>query len=172
MGVGWIDNIFVNTDSSWFLKSIDTEHNGALSGGGSSFKLDDGNYHQLNANTRYSADWCGIPWYGSGKRFKVFSKNQVDGVVFYTSENWGKNWIKYEGVNTGRPIARQSAPKGSDFHCNMRFENDGVFIDIVNNNAFSGENAVYSIYNQAKQWVEALGPIIAAAISAGAGAGG
>ena len=154
MGVGWIDKVFNNTGSNWYLKSVDSQNNGALSGGGGNFTLDDGNFHQLNSRTPYSTNWCGIPWYASGKHFKVFSKSKTGGVAFYTSEIEGKNWIVYEDVNTGRQIARQSAPKGSDFHCNMRFEENGVFIDIINNNEFSGENAAYYIYNESKEWVE------------------
>jgi hypothetical protein len=54
----------------------------------------------------------------------------------------GGNWIVYEEIGTGRQLARQAAPQGSDFHGNLRFEETGGSIDIINNNAFSGENAV------------------------------
>jgi hypothetical protein len=73
-----------------------------------------------------------------------------------------------EKLNTGRPIARQAVPTGSDFHCNLRFEVGGVFIDVVNNNAFSGENAAYQIMSETKEWVTALAPIIGAATQAAA----
>jgi len=80
----------------------------------------------------------------------------------------GANWIVSEEIGTDSPIARQSAPKGSDFHCNLRFEDHGIMFDIVNNNAFSGENAVYQVYSEAKQWVTVLMPAVVAAIGSSA----
>lgn len=151
MSVGWIDNIYNNARSTWYLKSVDDRNNGALAG-----------------STRYHADWCGIPWYFEGRHYKVISQDSKNGVLFYTSELKGRNWIVYEQLNTGRQIARQAVPTGSDFHCNMRFEPDGVFIDVVNNNQFSGEKAALQIMGEAKSWVKALAPIFAAAIQANA----
>jgi len=168
MGIGWIDNIYNNSSSTWHLKSVDDRNNGALSGGGTSFTLDDQNYRALRGITPFKADWCGIPWYFEGKHFKVISQDRKKGALFYTSEIGGDNWIVYEELNTGRQIARQSVPQGSDFHCNLRFEEAGVFIDVVNNNAFSGENAVYQILSETKDWVKVLAPIIGAAIQAAA----
>ena len=175
MGVGWIDNIYNNTSSNWYLRSVDSRHNGELSepSGGlfpRKFTLDDGRFKLLKPRTRYSASWCGIPWYYQGRHFKVFSQNNQEsgGVKFYTSELENQNWIMYEEMRTGRQLARQAAPKGSDFHCNFRIENDGVFIDIVNNNAFSGENALFMIYTEAKEWTKVLLPIIASLIKGSA----
>ena len=167
MGVGWIDRVYNNSGTSWYLKSVDDRHNGALAGAGASFKLDDANFHALKPRTHYTADWCGIPWYYNGKHFKVLSKDNKSGVIFYTSEIGGDNWILYEELNTGRQLARQAVPKGSDFHCNLRFEDAGIFIDIVNNNAFSGENALYQIYSETKEWVKVLAPEIAKAVASG-----
>ncbi len=169
MGVGWIDNIYNNTSSSWYLRSVDSRNNGKLESSGiASFTLDDGKFKILRANRHYRASWCGIPWYYNGRHFKTFSQQQSGGVNFYTSELENQNWIRYEQVGTGREIARQAAPKGSDFHCTMRFENDGPYIDIVNNNAFSGENALYMIYNESKEWVKVLAPHFAKALSSAA----
>jgi hypothetical protein len=172
MAIGWIDRICNNSGSSWYLKSVDDRHNGALKGGGASFTLDDANFHVLNHHTQYTADWCGIPWYYQGKHFKVLSKDQKRGVLFYISEIGADNWIIYEELNTGRQLARQAAPKGSDFHCNLRFEDTGVFIDIVNNNAFSGENALYQIYSEIKEWEDVLAPVVAEAIAGKLSEGG
>jgi hypothetical protein len=69
----------------------------------------------------------------------------------------GGNWIVYEEIGTGRQRARQAAPKGSDFHCNLRFEEAGISIDIVNNNAFSGENAIYQVCSKTREWVKPWG---------------
>ncbi len=168
MGVGWIDDIFNNSSSTWRLKSVDDSHNGVLQGGGESISLDDGALHDLKPATHYAAEWCGIPWFYQGKHYKAFSHDGQNSVSFYTSEIGGQNWIIYQDAKTGRQVARQSAPFGSDFHCLMRFEENGVWIDIVNNNAFSGENALYQVFDEAKQWVQVLGPIIAAALKSGA----
>jgi hypothetical protein len=168
MAVGWIDNIFNNTNSTWYLKSVDDSHNGALEAGGARFALDDQTFHAVKPRTHYRADWCGIPWYYQGKHFKALSKDQKTGVLFYTSEMAGGNWVVYEELGTGRQLARQAAPQGSDFHCSLRFEDTGVYIDIINNNAFSGENAVYQVYSETQEWVKVLGPMIAAAIQAAA----
>jgi hypothetical protein len=168
MAVGWIDNIFNNTNTTWYLKSVDDRHNGALEAGGARFTLDDQTFHAVKPRTHYRTDWCGIPWYYQGKHFKALSKDQKTGVLFYTSEMGGGNWIVYEEIGTGRQLARQAAPQGSDFHCNLRFEEAGVYIDIINNNAFSGENAIYQVCSETKEWVKVLGPMIAAAIQAAA----
>jgi hypothetical protein len=160
MGIGWIDNIYNNSGTSWYFRSVDARHNGALEGAGTKFKLDDAEFHILKPKTHYTADWCGIPWYHNGKHYKVLSKDKESGVLFYTSESEGKNWIKYQDLKGGHQLARQAAPKGSDFHCNLRLEDAGIVIDIVNNNAFSGENALYQMYSETKEWVKILEPYI------------
>jgi hypothetical protein len=168
MAVGWIDKVFNNTGTTWFLKSVDDQHNGVLKSDNASFQLDDAQFHEIKPETQYGADWCGIPWYFQGKHYKALSKDQKTGIVFFTSEIGAENWIIYNEIVTGRSVARQSAPKGSDFHCNLRFEDEGIFLDIVNNNAFSGENAVYQVYSETKEWVKVLLPAISAAIKAAA----
>ncbi len=164
MSVGWIDNIYNNGRTIWYLKSVDDRNNGALAANGTNFTLDDHEYHALAGESHFHANWCGIPWYFEGKHFKVISRDRQKGVLFYTSEIEGQNWIVYEELNTGRQIARQAVPTGSDFHCNLRFEADGIFIDVVNNNAFSGENAAHQILSETKEWVKASAAIISAAI--------
>lgn len=164
MGIGWIDNVYNNVGNNWYFKSVDARHNGALTTGSGwsqkRFTLDDGRFKTLASRTRYRADWCGIPWYYAGRHYKVFSRGTSGGVRFYTSELDGKNWIMYDEERTGRQVARQAAPKGSDFHCNLRFEPGGPVIDIINNNAFSGENALFMIYNESKEWVKVLLPAV------------
>ena len=53
----------------------------------------------------------------------------------------------------------------------LRYEDAGVFIDIVNNNSFSGESALYQMYSEVKDWVEVLAPVAGEAIKADAGSG-
>lgn len=165
MGVGWIDNIYNNSSSKWYLKSKSDRHNGAIQGSGSSFLLDDAQFHAIESGQAYKPEWCGIPWYYQGKHYKVISKDQKRGVLFYTSEIGPDNWIMYEELGTGRVIAKQKAPKGADFHCNLRFENNGFYIDIVKNNEFSGENALFLIY-QDRQWMHSTAPVVGEIIGA------
>lgn len=164
MGVGWIDNIFNNTDRHWFFQSVDDRNNGALSGGSSNFTLDDRAYHKLSPHTHYTADWCGIPWYYSGKHYKVISPDEHDGVKFYTSQNGAKNCIVYEELQTGRQRILQHVP-GGDFHCNLRIENEGFFIDVVNNHEFSSDNALYLILGKTEEWLKYLAPEVIKAFS-------
>lgn len=166
MGVAWIDNIYNNSDTMYYLKSVDDRNNGALSGGGTGFTLDDKSFHPLKPKTHYKADWCGIPWYFQGDHYKALSVNQKSGVHFYTSEIGNKNWIMFENPDNGHQLARQAAPMGSDFHCTLRIENDGIHFDIVNNNSFSGENAVYQVLSETKEWLQVAAPIIADAVKA------
>jgi len=168
MSVGWIDNIYNNSKTTWYVKSVDDRHNGALAADGKQFTLDDGAFHQMEGETHFHAEWCGIPWYYQGKHYKAISTDGKGGVQFYTSELEGRNWVIYEELNKGRQLARQSVPTRSDFHCNLRFETEGVFLDVVNNNAFSGENAVYQVMSETKEWVKVLAPIISAAIKGAA----
>jgi len=168
MGVGWIDRIYNNTDLEWQLKSVDDRHNGAISRDGRRlFTLDDRNFHALSPQSRFTAEWCGIPWYYNGQHFKAISTDQQRNVEFFTSDVAGKNWIYYKDGLTGRDIGRQEAPR-VDFHCWLRFENDGNYIDILNDAGLVQETLTY-ILNEARQWVQALAPILAAAVKARSG---
>lgn len=153
MGVGWIDNVYNNTDKQWYLKSLDDSHNGAISRDGRQlFTLDDHAYHGLSAHTQFHADWCGIPWYYQGRHYKAMSSDQQRNVQFYTSDVEGKNWIYYLDGLTGNIIGRQQAPR-VDFRCNLRFETTGNFIDIVNDSGNVQETVAF-LYNEFKQWVQ------------------
>ncbi|SFH69215.1 hypothetical protein SAMN05421678_1294 [Actinopolymorpha cephalotaxi] len=162
MGVGWIDDIYNNTDARWYLRSVDSSHNGSLAGGGTSFVLDGGAYHSLAPRTHYHADWCGIPWYYNGQHFKAMSSDMRQNVQFFTSQVDGKNWVYYTNGVTGATIARQEAPK-VDFHCRLRFEADGNYLDIINDDS-STQEAVTYIYTELKTWAQmamsALGGIL------------
>lgn len=162
MGVGWIDNIYNNTDSQWYLRSVDSSHNGVLTGDGGSFPLDDLNYHALTPKSKFHAQWCGIPWYYQGSHYKAMSLDKQKNVQFYTSQSDGTNWIYFLDGLTGNPVARQKAPK-SDFHCNLRFEDDGNYIDIVNDDGSTVE-AVTFVYNESKFWADEAIKLVAALI--------
>jgi hypothetical protein len=169
MGVGWIDNIYNNTGSTWFLKSVDSSHNGAIKGGGESFTLDDGRYHGLNAHNQFHADWCGIPWYWEGSHYKAMSADQQQNVQFYTSQVGGTNWIYFLDGMTGDIVGRQQAPK-VDFHCNMRFEDSGNYIDIINDDGTT-QDVIAFVYNELKQWAQIAAGVFAALLKVKAGGG-
>ena len=174
MGVGWIDNIYNNTDSNWYLRSVDSSHNGAIQpDGAAQFTLDDGRFHALSPHRHFHASWCGIPWYYQGIHYKAFSVDRVANVQFYTSQVEGNNWIYYLDGVTGRVLARQQAPK-VDFHCNLRFEDSGPALDIVNDDG-STQEVLAQIYTELKSWAtiaaSVLGTILKSKSGAGAGVG-
>ncbi|WP_285568400.1 hypothetical protein [Actinoallomurus iriomotensis] len=117
------------------------------------FTLDDGQYHVLKPYTHYHASWCGIPWYYQGIHFKSMSLDRQNNVQFYTSQVDSANWIYYVDGRTGKILARQGAPKNVDFHCNLRFENDGNYIDIVNDDGSTQDVLAYA-YSELKSWVQ------------------
>ena len=166
MGVGWIDRIYNNTGIEWQLQSEDDRNNGLVKkvGGGGQFDLHDKKWHVLSPNTRYTAEWCGIPWYYNGIHQKNMSTDQQNVAEFFTSWRDGANWIYYRDVQTGREIGRQQAPR-DDFHCYMRFENDGNYIDILND-AGNVTETLTQIYDEVKGWVQIIVPVLAAAIQA------
>lgn len=88
-------------------------------------------------NRHFHASWCGITWYYQGSHFKAFSVNQ------------SANWAYYLDGPTGHILARQQAPK--DFHCNLRFEDSGPVIDIVNDDGGTRE-VLNQIYTELKAW--------------------
>ncbi|MDQ1745405.1 MAG: hypothetical protein QOE23_3744 [Pseudonocardiales bacterium] len=169
MAVGWIDNIYNNTGTTWFLKSVDSSHNGAIKpDGGTEFTLDDGAFHDLSPNRHFHANWCGIPWYWQGSHFKAFSTDRNHNVQFYTSQVDGKNWIYFLDGITGNILARQEAPKSVDYHCNLRFEDSGPAIDIVNDDGAT-QDVLNQIYTEAKAWATIAASVLSTLLKAKAG---
>ena len=133
MPVVWIDEIYNNSNSVWHLQSVDSTHNGAvLLNGQKVAELDSGDFHDLAPHTHYHAEWCGVPWYWKGEHFKCVRRN-TQGIQIFAAEDGGKNWIRFHEAATGRPLARLEVSKNTDTHVFLRFEDDGVFIDVVAN---------------------------------------
>jgi hypothetical protein len=167
MGVGWIDRIYNNTDLQWQLRSIDDRNNGLVKKDGvRQFDLEDKQWHPLSARTAYTAEWCGIPWYYNGIHYKNMSTDLQNVVEFFTSWRDGANWIYYTNPQTGMEIGRQQAPK-DDFHCWLRFQDDGNYIYIVNDAGNVTETLV-QIYTETKEWVKVLLPVLAELLKAAA----
>lgn len=156
MSIGWIDRVYNNSSKTWYLKSVDDNHNGTLENSGSKVELGVGLFQAVKPHTMYQADWCGIPWYYQGKHYKVIAENDQgnNAIQFYSTELEDKNWVVFEEAATGKKRLRQEVPKGSDFHCYLIFEEEGFRVDVVNNNAFSGENMLLEVYSETKKWVK------------------
>jgi hypothetical protein len=101
-----------------------------------------------------------------GSTTKLFRDQVAD--VLFSHQRWGQI-VLYEEWKTGRRAILQSVPKGSDFHCNLRIEDSGVYIDVVNNHDFSAENAVYLILGKTEEWLKIAAPLVTEAFCAVAG---
>jgi len=173
MAIGWIDEIYKNADGDFRLQSIDDSHNGSaakeLSPGElpplpwlwPSFNLDDKQFHVIQSRTHWSCQWCGVPWYYNSRHYKtLISPNGVTTKVFQSQQD-GSNWIFFQDANTGRTVGRQQVPKSSDYHVHLRFENEGVFFDVINDDG-STLDALTQINDQIKGWITVLAPVLAA----------
>jgi hypothetical protein len=170
-GVGWIDSIYNNTARQFKMRSVDSEHNGAISNDrGEKFALDDQKWHAFAANNRWHADWCGISWYFRDLHYKELSINDKTSFRFYQSQVDGKNWVIFRDGPTDHPIGRQEVPKTADYHCVLRVENNGIFLDVVNDDGTTQE-VLAEIYDQTKYWVhESLGALGTVLMAAAGGA--
>ena len=139
-----------------------------------------GSRKALDPNTKYTAAWCGIPWFANGTLFKAVSLNPFsfpDGQIqpkhtqFVTSELGGVNYIEYMDGLTGRQGARLTAPKGVDFHCNLRFEEEGPYIDILNDDGTTAE-FLAQVNDLQKGWVDEATKVLAVLLKAMSGGGG
>lgn len=174
MAVGWITHFYINASTPLLMKCVDSSHLGEItpiSGGGEHFKFDDQNWHTMNSGTSWSCSWCGIPWFSNapplGHYREIATAPGVPStVMFYQSEMENNNYIVLQNVQTGRPIARIGVPK-DDYNVNFRWEDDGPYIDVVND-ASSTTELLTDIDNQAQKWVSAAGGTVAAAIKAAA----
>jgi hypothetical protein len=147
MGVGWIDHIYNNMEERWNIRSVDAMHNGTLLHGFVS--LDDGGWHGLAPHAGYDAQWCGIPWYWNDERFKAIQRAPnmswlVPCARFFTLADAGKNWVHWVDGYTGATLGRQEAPN-SDFHCILRLENQGVFLDVLATNTSTPDSLAQQI---------------------------
>lgn len=167
MGIGWVDTVYNNSDKIIKIRSIDECHNGTLKNkndGNDHFDLHDGDFHELKPQSKYTAEWFGIPWYCQGKHFKTYTADCT--INFYMSNIGRQSYIRFVKDSNGQELVRIKVPSGCNFNCNMRFENDGVWIDIVHNHSFSTEYERGNLYNASMEWAEVGVSVAARAISA------
>ncbi len=174
MAIGWIDEIYNNSTRAYALQSIDSSHNGSASKDLAPgelpppvpwlwprFDLDDKQFHTIPAKTHWSCQWCGVPWYWNSVHYKVLRSATGTVVKFYQSQVNGVNSIWFQDANTGRILAKQQVSKSSDYHLHLRFEDDGVYFDVINDDGTTAD-FIAQVNDTAKGWVTALAPIIAA----------
>jgi len=172
MGVGWIDRIYNNTGLEWQMQSIDSRNNGAIRSWPENkqlFDLHDQKFHILSPAAEFRGDWCGIPWYYNGKHYKSLTADQEHFVQIFTSHVEGRNWIYFVDGKTGRDIGRQTAPD-VDFHCYLRFEDSGIFIDIKNDDGTTADVLAF-LYDETKYWVQVAISIFGGSVKKAAGGG-
>ncbi len=136
MGSGWIDTVYNNSDKVVKIRSRDNEHNGTMVNENNpleNFDLADGQFHELKPHTKYWTDWLAIPWYYRGKRYKSYSADNT--INFFNSQIGSHDYVMFVNDANGKMLMRQRVPTDCDFYCTMRFENDGVWIDIVNHDS-------------------------------------
>lgn len=181
MGIGWIDTINNNSSTEWKLQSYDDRNNGkisAITGPEYSADLDNKNTVILRPNSRYQAEWCGIPWYFAGKHYKLLKPADGAGVQLFTSERDGGNWILCFDNKTGQEISKQAVPKGRDYRCTLNLLDsvpacglEGITSDtgrahhafslsVVNETEFSDINALRFVRSEAGEWIKTAAEIV------------
>jgi hypothetical protein len=146
----WIDKVYNNSKATWKLSSVDDQNNGALFQGGKKVvELDGGEPHDI-APGQYDAQSCGVPWYNDGSHYKLATKGGP-GLSFFMAQQDGKNWVLFRNFQTGSSIARIEVSMVSDSRVYLRFENDGVYLDVID--APSSSGAVQTVDTVGK-WVD------------------
>jgi hypothetical protein len=158
----WIDKVYNNSQSVWYLTSVDEKHNGGLyQNGRKVIELDGGQPHAITPGT-YEASWCGVPWSDDQNHYKCVSRNGSGSNLFMAQQD-GKNWVLFLNAKTGRFVARVEVSPSADSHVNLRFEDDGVYLDVIDAPDSSG---LLEVLQAGGPWVGAAAAVIAAAIGA------
>jgi hypothetical protein len=123
----------------------------------------------MNSGTSWSCSWCGIPWFSSAPPLGHYREiadhtGTPSTVMFYQSEMENENYIVFQNVQNGRPVACLQVPK-DDYNVSFRWENDGPYGDLVND-ASSTTELIGDIADQTRQWIQAAGGTVAAAVKA------
>ncbi len=162
MGLGLIDTVYNNSDKIVKIRSKDDNNNGVVvnaNNASDSFNLDDGQFHELQPHTKYCTERFGIPWYTGGKWYKTYSADYT--INFFHSQLGEYDYIMFVNEANGKVLMRQCVPTQCDeFHCIMRFENDGVWIDVVHSNTAMHVDLVREVLSESGEW-EKIGASVA-----------
>lgn len=139
-GTGFIDKIFNNSGRDYEIESRDTRLNGGLQpleGGHVEDMMYQG-YKDLLAHRSYKLQWCRVPKFKNRKYFKRYRVKgtyssadwDIPAVMFYCYFQDGQNWIYFQDQN-GFYLIRQAVPNEGDFHLTLRFEDDGMYVNVI-----------------------------------------
>ncbi len=149
MGVGWITQIWNGSDrGDVAIQSVDHMNNGRIwfpnTNKDHGQDLQDGGWHNLNPNSHYFSEFCGVPWLSGPphEHFKSLgnlrSPNDSMNIRMYQAFVEPYNTIQWQSDVTGEIFLRQQVPADGDYACQLRFARDaGItvipYIDILAN---------------------------------------
>ncbi len=161
MNSGWIGTVYNNSDKIVNIRCKNDSDNGVMvdeSNPSDNFNLADGQFHELKPHTKYSTEWFRIPWFYNGKHYKTYSADYT--INFFQCQFGRFDYIMFVNDANGKVLMRQRVPSEcDDYHCIMRFENDGVCIDIVHCNSAVDQDLVREVLDESGEWVKASAPV-------------
>ena len=89
-----------------YIRNTCNQNVGKFTSEGGSFTLDDHQFHELVAGRKYTVDFCGIPWEGSGKM--AFTLDYSEGWEIYTHDDK----IMFENMKTSEVDRTETVPGG------------------------------------------------------------
>ena len=163
MGVGFIENIWNNSEKTWYIKSVDKRNNGKIGG---KIELDGGEWHEIPKGHQ-ECDYLGVPWVSEDGHYKALScdPKKEKGVRLYQKYEDGKNYIVYSDLKSPyQEVARQEVPE-TGYQADLRFlanNSEQAFEIEVTNEQYSNLE-FYTQVLEGVNWVmKNIGPIIMA----------
>jgi hypothetical protein len=158
MAVSYIQNIYNNTNTTFYMWAQDSEHLGTFTNtatGASVGNNDNGNILTIPPGAKYSGSWAGVPWYngsttGASAHFRAIStsNDKTKPCLYLIQSNvGGSDGISYYNSGTGMQTDRQDwgADKAGDkFNFSLIFnsaDSSGIVMQMDN----SSHNILYYI---------------------------
>lgn len=158
MATSYIQNIYNNTQTTYYMWAQDSEHLGAFYDINTNAKVgvnDGGSILTIPPGAKYRADWAGVPWYngsteGANAHFRAISvsSDKTKPCVYMIQSKIGSNdGINYYNSGTGMQTDRQdwgSDGAGDKFSFSLIFnaaDNGGIVMQLDN----SSKNILYYI---------------------------
>ena len=161
MGVGFIENIWHNSEKTWYIKSVDTANNGKIGG---KIELDGGKWHEIPKH-KSECDYLGIPWFHEDGHYKALScdPKKEKGVRLHQKSDGSKNYIVYSNLKSPyQEVARQEVPN-TGYQADLRIlaENTEQAFEIeVTNNQYSNIEFMTYVLEGFTWTIKTIGPII------------